>query len=144
MKINKKVKWIAGGLFGIIALLFITLVVHILMVTPKSYDNMSLQLSRIDFKEPIDSAKAKVINAQLRSIDGVENTYFNIKDGILVYTHNLNKVDSQKAFDALLEKGNYKAERFVVTDQMKNSGCPIMDRNSFSYRFSHGIQKLFN
>jgi len=144
MKINKKIKWIAGSILGITALLFVALVVHILLVTPKNYDNNSLQLSRIDFKEPIDSVKAKHINAQLRSIDGVKNTFFNIEDGTLVYSHDLNKVDAEQAFETLMQKGNYKAERFVVTDAMKNTGCPIMDRNSFSYRFSNGIHKLFN
>lgn len=144
MKINKVTKWIAGSVFGVIVLLFLTLVAHILLVTPKNYDNNSLQLSRIDFKEPIDSAKAKTINSQLRSINGVKNTHINLRDGIVVYSHDVNKVNAEQAFESLLQKGNYKAERFVVTDDMKATGCPIMDRNSFSYRFSNGIQKLFN
>lgn len=144
MKISKTTKWIAGSVLGVIALLFLTLIVHILLVTPKNYDNNNLQLSRIDFKEPIDSAKAKTINSQLRSVDGIKNTHINLKDGILVYSYDVNKVNADQAFEALIQKGNYKATRFVVTDEMKATGCPIMDRNSFSYRFSNGVQKIFN
>lgn len=144
MKSNKTIKWIVGSVFGVFILLFLVLVVHILLVTPKNYDNNSLQLSRIDFKEPIDSAKAKTINSQLRSINGVKNTHINLKEGIVVYSHDVNTINAEQTFETLLQKGNYKAERFVVTDAMKATGCPIMDRNSFSYRFSNGIQKLFN
>ena len=62
MKINKKVKIIVGSILGIFVLLFLVLVVHIATAKPLVIDNASLQISRIDFKEPIDSLKAKEIH----------------------------------------------------------------------------------
>ena len=66
MKINRKVKIIAGSILGIFVLLFLVLVVHIATAKPVEIDNASLQISRIDFKEPIDSLKAKEIHRNLK------------------------------------------------------------------------------
>ena len=96
MKINKTVKWIAGSVLGTFTLLLIVLVAHIATAKPVQIDNATLQISRIDFKEPIDSLKAKEIHRNLKSIPGVKNDRLNPKTGILVYFHDNRIADSQK------------------------------------------------
>ena len=143
MKINKTVKRVALTIVGIVVLLFVVLVVHI--ATAKPIDNATIQVSRIDFKEPIDSLKAKEIHRNLKSIPGVKTDRLNIEKGVLVYFHDNRIADSKQIYDQLIAKGNYKAERFLLPASLANKQvCPVMDRDGFSYKFSRGIQRLFN
>lgn len=145
MKINKTLKWIAGGTLGTFTLLFIVLVVHIATAKPVKIDNATLQISRIDFKQPIDSLMAKEIHRHLKSIPGVKNDRLNKETGVLVYFHDNRINDSEKIFNLLMSKGSYKAERFTIPNEMASRKvCPVMNTNSFSYKFSRGIQRIFN
>lgn len=145
MKVSNKFKRILIASFGLFVLLFLVLVVHIALVTRNiHYDNASIQLGRIDFKEPLDSVKAKEINTKIRSITGVGNTHFNLKDGILIYSVNLNKNSNQAVYQKLMAEIPYKAERYVVTNEMATKGCPVMDKSTFAYQFSNTIQKIIN
>lgn len=144
MKISKKVKIAAGSLLGIILLLFIVLVVHIATAKPVVYDNATIQVSRIDFKEPLDSMKVKEIHRNLKSIPGVKNDKFNMEKRVLVYFHDNRIADSESVFNQLMTKGNYKAERFILPEgTASNKVCPVMNTDSFSYKFSRGIQRIF-
>ena len=41
--------------------------------------------------------------------------------------------------------GNYKAERFVLPKELENkTACPVKSEDSFSYKISRGIQRIFN
>lgn len=145
MKINKKVKIAIGSILGVFFILFLVLVVHIATAKPVEYDNATLQISRIDFKEPIDSLMAKKINRDMKSIPGVKNPSVFAEKKVVVYYHDMNIVNSEEVYEQLMAIGNYKAERFIVPAALaSNEVCPVMDRNSFSYKFSRGIQKIFN
>lgn len=143
---TRKILKITGlSIAGTFVLLLIVLVVHIATAKPKVYDNAHLQISRIDFNRPLDSAAAKKIHRNLRSIAGVRNGHFNLQKGVLVYFHDNRITDSEKVFNALMSKGNYKATRFVVPKELASKQvCPVMDQNSFGYKFSRGIQRIFN
>lgn len=144
MKISKKVKIAVGSLLGTVLLLFIVLVVHIATAKPVVYDNATIQVSRIDFKEPLDSMKVKEIHRNLKSIPGVKNDKFNIEKRVLVYFHDNRITDSKSVFNQLMAKGNYKAERFILPIGMASKKvCPVMNTDSFSYKFSRGIQRIF-
>jgi hypothetical protein len=145
MRINKKIKIFLGSVFGIFLILFIVLVVHIATANPVQVDNATLQISRIDFKEPIDSLKAKEIHRNLKSIPGVKTDRLNPETGVLVFFHDNRIADSKSIYDQLIAKGNYNAERFVVSEEIgKKQVCPVMNEDSFSYKFSRGIQRIFN
>ncbi|MCG2612240.1 hypothetical protein LZZ90_12060 [Flavobacterium sp. SM15] len=145
MKVSKTLKWILGSILGTFILLFIILIVHIATAKPIAYDNATLQISRIDFKETIDSVKAKEIHRNLKAIPGVKNDRLNIKTGVLVYFHDNRIVDSKTVYEQLIVKGPYKAERYVISEELATKKvCPIMNTNSFSYKFSRGIQRIFN
>lgn len=145
MNIRKTVKWIAGSVLGTVVVLFIVLVVHIATAKPVQIDNATMQISRIDFKEPIDSLKAKEIHRNIRAIAGVKTDRLNRETGVLVYFHDNRLADSEKVFSELMAKGNYKAERYTISsDLAAKKVCPAMNSNSFSYKFSRGIQRIFN
>lgn len=145
MKISKKLKIAVGSIFMIFFLLFLILVVHIATAKPLEVDNASLQISRIDFKEPIDSLKAKEIHRNLKSIPGVKTDRLNKETGVLVYFHDIKVADSKTIYNKLMAMGNYKAERFVLPKELENKkACPVITEDSFSYKFSRGIQRIFN
>jgi hypothetical protein len=145
MKINKTIKIAAGSILGIVLLLFVVLVVHIATIQPTVYDNASLQLSRIDFKETIDSTMAKQINRDMKSIAGVKNPSVFPNKKVVVYYFDNTVNTSAEVYDQLMTKGHYKAERYVVPAALaSNEVCPVMDKDSFSFKFSRGIQRIFN
>lgn len=145
MKVNKNTKRILLGLLAFFLLSFVVLVIHVVMVSKSTkYDNPSLQLARIDFKQPIDSSQAREINSKIRKIDGVGNTHFNVKDGILIYSVDNNKNSDEAVYEKLVAEVPYKAERFVVTQEMAAKGCPAMDKSSIAYQFSNTVNKIFN
>ena len=145
MKVNRTVKLVIGSIFSIILLLVVVLVVHIATAKPVELDNATMQISRIDFNEPLDSLKSKEIHRNLKSIDGVKNTKIVPEKGVVVYFHDNRIVNSEQVFTQLSSKGNYKAERFMISDELAaKKVCPAMNTDSFSYKFSRGIQRIFN
>ncbi len=145
MKINKKLKIALGSILGVFLLLFVVLVVHIATAKPIDYDNATLQISRIDFKEPIDSLMAKQINRDMKSIPGVKNPSVFADKMVVVFYHDIKVANSEQIYNQLMEKGDYKAERYIVPAKLAaNKVCPVMNEDSFSYKFSRGIQRIFN
>jgi len=145
MKIHRGIKIAAGSIVIVFLILFTVLVVHIATAKPVQYDNATMQISRIDFKEPIDSIKAKEIHRNMKSIAGVKNPKFFPEKNVLVYYHDIKLTNSQQVFDQLMAKGNYKAERLVIPASIASKQvCPVMDESSFKYKFSRGIKRIFN
>jgi copper chaperone CopZ len=141
----KKIKVLVGSVLGVVVLLFVVLVVHIATAKPVVYDNATLQISRIDFEEAIDSAKAKEIHRNLKSIPGVKNDRINLEKGVVVYFHDNKVINSEEVFNQLIAKGNYKAKRYVISNELaQKKACPVMNEDSFSYKFSRGVQRIFN
>lgn len=142
MKINKTVKRIALSLLGVVVLLFGILVYHIANARP--VENATIQISRIDFAQPFDSLSAVAIKEKLHSINGVKSDII-VKENVVVYFHDNTIVDSQKVYDELMTKGDYKAERFLLPPSLANKQvCPVMKKDSFKYKFSKFIQGIFN
>lgn len=145
MKISRKIKIILGSILGVFVVLFVVLVVHIATAKPLIYDNATLQLSRIDFKEPIDSLTAKQINRDMKSIPGVKNPSVFAEKKVVVFYHDIKVANAEQVYNQLMSKGTYKAERFIVPAKIAaNKVCPVMNEDSFSFKFSRGIQLIFN
>ncbi|HOD09834.1 MAG TPA: hypothetical protein PLH25_09000 [Flavobacterium sp.] len=141
----KKIKILVGSVLGVVVLLFVVLVVHIATAKPVVYDNATLQISRIDFEEAIDSAKAKEIHRNLKSIPGVKNDRINMEKGVVVYFHDNKITNSKRVYEQLMAKGNYNAKPFIISNELaQKKVCPVMAEDSFSFKFSRGIQRLFN
>lgn len=132
---------------SIVSVLALVLVVHIYMVTHKDKsDQPMIQLSRIDFKQEIDSTEAGRIRSFVAQLEGVKSTYFNVQDNILVYTYALDKQSSTNVYNKLMAYGKYNAERYTVdAATAAKSGCPIgAGKNSVSYHLTSYLGKLFN
>lgn len=144
MQINKTIKKVLWATTITFALFFAILVFHIITAKPAVYESPNLQVSRIDFKENIDSVTAKKICADLRSIKGLTSDSIIVKRNVVVYFHNNKITDSKKVYDELMTKGNYTAERYILPANLASKEvCPI-DQNSFSYKMSQKINRFFN
>lgn len=140
-KIIKKGLVLVAG----IALLFIVILLfHIITAKPAVYETPNLQVSRIDFKSNIDSAQAKQICADLRSIKGLTSDSIIVKRNVVVYFHNNKITNSEKVFNELMSKRPYEADRFIVPANLANKEVCPMDQNSFSYKLSKTINQFFN
>ena len=72
-------------------------------------------------------------------------SWLNKETGVLVFFHDIKVADSKTIYNKLMAMGNYKAERFVLPKELENkTACPVMSEDSFSYKFSRGIQRIFN
>ena len=144
MQINKTIKKILWATTITFVLFFAILVFHIITAKPAVYESPNLQVSRIDFKNNIDSVAAKKICADLRSIKGLTSDSIIVKRNVVVYFHNNKITNSEKVFDELMTKRPYEAERFILPENLANKKvCPI-DQNSFSYKASKTIHQFFN
>lgn len=142
MKINKKLRIALVSVLGIFLFLFVVLVAHI--ATAKPVENATIQVSRIDFDQPIDAAKASEIKKNILSIPGVKSEVL-VKKNVVVYFHDNRVADAKQVYDQLMNKGDYKARRFVLPENLATkSVCPVMRHDSFYYRFSKFVQNLFN
>jgi hypothetical protein len=142
MKINRKIKIAIDSILGTVLLLFIVLVVHV--ATAKRVDSATIQVSRIDFDTPFDSVSKAEVVKNIRTIPGVKSDII-VKRNVVVYFHDNRIADSKKVFSQLMAKGNYNAKRFILPAALQNKPvCPVMDHNSFYYKFSSSVQRIFN
>lgn len=142
MKINKTVKKIVWSVLGVVVLLFGILVYHI--ANAKPVENATIQISRIDFDQPFDSLSTVAIKEKLLGIKGVKSDII-VKNNVVVYFHDNTIADSKKVYDELMSKGNYKAERFILPPSLAaKQVCPVMEKDSYKYKFSKFIQGIFN
>lgn len=144
MKINKYIKkglWIVM----IITILFSAILLfHIITAKPAVYDTPNLQVSRIDFKADIDSAQARQICADLRSIKGLTSDSIIIKRNVVVYFHNNKITNSKKVYSQLMAKRHYDAQRYILPANLASKEVCPMDQNSLSYKLSQKINHFFN
>lgn len=142
MKINKTVKKIAWSVLGVVVLLFGILVYHI--ANAKPVENATIQISRIDFDQPFDSLSTVAIKEKLLGIKGVKSDII-VKNNVVVYFHDNTIADSKKVYDELMSKGNFKAERFILPPSLAAKHvCPVMEKDSYKYKFSKFIKGIFN
>lgn len=139
---RKTLKKITIVTLSLVLVLFVILVYHISTATP--LENATIQVSRIDFDKPFNSATTIDIKEKLHSIKGVKNEII-VKRNVVVYFHDNRIADSKKIYNTLMSQGNYNAKRFVLPMNLANKKiCPVMKKDSFSYRFSQFIQHLIN
>lgn len=132
------------ALFSLTLVLLVVLIAHVYTVTHQRKNDQRLrQLSRIDFKQPIDAAEANKIKSFVASMEGVDATFFNTSQGTLVYTYAVGKQTSDNVFKQLIAFGHYQAQRYMVTPGESAGGCPVMaNDDSFRSRFTRFIANL--
>jgi hypothetical protein len=138
--IRKTGFWFLGSLL----LCSFILSAHIYSATHKEIKVVpQLQLSRIDFQKKPDSLQSREILSFVRSLGGVKSTYFNQKDGILVYTFLQGEQTSENVFRLVMASGNYKAKRYMVDPATAKTGCPVIGKpDSFQGKLVRLISSL--
>lgn len=121
---------------SVVVILFLALGIHLYYVTDNFYQNTpansSIRLARIDFAQPVDSIEANRIKQSVNNLPGVEKSYFNIKDNILVYSYNKDVQSPNNVYKQVMNQNNYLATRFVVAEEDMSSGCPAMSDKASS------------
>ena len=144
MKINKTIKKILWSGLVVILLFIGILLFHIITAKPAVYENPNLQVSRIDFKQNIDSAQARQICSDLRSIKGLTSDSIIVKRNVVVYFHNNTITNSEKVYNELMRKRPYDAKRYILPANLANKEvCPV-NQNSVSYKLSQKVNQFFN
>jgi hypothetical protein len=135
---NKRLfKKIALSILGVLVLFSGILVYHIYVVTSKQNDfRTDRQLSRIDFTEPIDSIEATQLRYYVAGLPGVESTFYNYNNHILVYTYAPDKQSSEGVYAAVMNHGKYAAKKYIVSKSDLSKGCPAINKKSFTYRLT--------
>lgn len=139
---------IAAGIVGLTLILFIVLCVHLYGIVKQRHEQTSnlTQLSRIDFKEPIDSTNALKVKSFVSSMPQVKGTYFNIPAGLLVYGYAPGTMKPEQVFEKVMNftEHKYKAERYIVSAEQMKTGCPAGMDTSFSMGLANLLFKIFN
>ncbi len=138
----KLIKWLIASL-ATVTVLFLTLVVHIYLVT-KDKDPRNRQLARIDFTQKIDSLTAMKIKNTVLGMHGVDAAHFNVKDNSLVYSYNPDLQSKENISSAMRQLFNYTFKPYKADVVAANASCPVIDKSSFSYQLSATISKIIN
>ena len=146
MKRNKILKRILLIIGGTAAAFVLVLLVHIVVMVKEmpNYANRTTQLGRADFKEPVNSATAQLIEQKIKKLPGVSSTYFNQKDDILVYAFD-NKVNtSENIYNAGIKNSGIRSVRYTVSEEDLKYGCPAMNGNSFYGKLTQFVSSIVN
>lgn len=137
-----------AGISGIIVLLLVVTCVHLYAIAKKSYEDPHnrTQLSRIDFKEPVDSSEAMKIKNYVQTLEGVQGAHFNIAHGTLVYGYLLGTQTPQDVYQKTMDfcEHKYKAERYIVSAEQLKNGCPAGMNSTFVRKFANFLYNSFN
>lgn len=127
-------------------LLFVTLVVHIAMVSnPKNKAHYGVQLSRIDFNSPLDAKQADEVCSYLKSIKGVGSIMYSKENNNIVFAHQLDVISGQEVYEKLVAEKHVDAKRFYLTPEeiAKTAKCPVMNNKSVLMSLAHKVQIYF-
>ena len=146
MKTRQKIKWLLLGTFGLAALLFLTLVIHIAVMVyhkgPLPFEY--IQMARADFIQPLDSNQVKQVSNNLKSQKGVKTIYYNPTESNIVYTFDNRKNTAQNIYNHAINQSQTAAKRYTVTSEDLKKGCPVMNSHSFYGKLTTVISKVVN
>ena len=76
----------------------------------------------------------------------IENIYQKLKEEALILNYGYAFMDEVKVFEMVsLYKEAFDNYDKQITKELENkTACPVMSEDSFSYKFSRGIQRIFN
>lgn len=112
---------------SIVALLGVTLAVHIYMVTKHKpvADASTLALARIDFKQELSEADVNKITGWLSQQTGVTHVMCNEASGTAIFSFYPVKANADMIVNNLKSSLHYSnADRFMPTAESMKSGCP--------------------
>lgn len=146
MKRNKILKRVLLIIGGTAVAFVLVLLVHIVVMVKEmpEYAYRTTQLGRADFKEPVDSATALLIQQKIKKLPGVSSTYFNQKDDILVYAFDNSLNSSENIYNTGIKNSGIRSVRYIVSDEDLKNGCPAMNGNSFYGKLTQFVSNIVN
>lgn len=129
---------------AIVLVLFAVLVVHIALVTgPKAPTHLAdVQLARIDFDAPLDSAQAASVRSAVLGLPGVEHVYMNIPAGTMTYSYVCAVQDQHRVYGQVATISPVPCRAFIVEASDLAGSCPAMAQGGVQQRFSSWISEL--
>lgn len=146
MTIKKGIKYTAISVFSLGFLLFATLIVHIAVMVKgnKPLASEHTQLARIDFPQNTDPSVMTKVEQSIKSLDGVQSTYYNPATQILVYAYNNKVQNAENIYQSQIVARNINALKYTVSAADAAKGCPAMNNNSFYGRLTRTISAIVN
>ncbi len=124
--------------------LFVVLVVHLILVLkPKVYDNNHMHLVKVDFPENIDTTERSLMLSKVKSMQGVKTVNFYSDQNALVAMYDNTIQNNEKVMATIKSVVTSPAVLFKPSAEMLASGCPIKNKDSYSYKFSMFIKNVF-
>lgn len=139
----KKIVFLGASLFIVLLVAFAIDFYRVSTAAFSNEDARARQLARIDFKQPIDSAEADAIRGFVKRQAGVDACFFNIPDGIMVYSFMVGQQTSDNIYHKVVALKNYKAEKYVVEEKDLAKGCPVMKDGSLTFKLYYYFRQLF-
>ena len=122
--------------------LAIVLAIHIYIVTRPKTDAYTRVMARIDIKQQINQDDANKIATWLYQQQGIDHVLINPKTDIVIFTFSPLKTTANEVVSNFKSNLNYKAERFMPTqDELANS-CPVAT-TSVTYKVYHFFKQIF-
>jgi hypothetical protein len=147
MLTNKWILWMKRiGLALVITVVLMTgvLAIHIYQVTHRPRGGVDgWQMARIDFDKTVDSTDMRVFRQALHQQNAVFHSYANIQAGTIAFAFDPTAIGATDLCKATIKETGIPATLLQVTGDEAAKGCPVIDKNSLTYRISSGFQKLF-
>lgn len=114
-------------LLAALSFVFITvLAVHIYQVTrPGKIDASTIAMARVDFSENLSKEDSIKITSWLYKQNGVEYVLCNPVHKIAVFSFKPLSVNATDIAQNLAKELNYKAERYLPSEEELKAGCPV-------------------
>tara|TARA_R110002049_G_C9149370_1_gene560156 strand:+ start:562 stop:1008 length:447 start_codon:yes stop_codon:yes gene_type:complete len=132
---------------AILTILVIILAVHIYLVTQPKEKNptLSWQLARIDINESIPLSKEIVSKTYktLKQIKGIQRIVVNSKEGNVVIAYFPKDQTQEGIYSAFEKNTDFTSVLFTPSDKQLAAGCPVLDKNSISYKLGSFFEGVF-
>jgi hypothetical protein len=126
---------------SILGFLIIVLAIHIYVVTRPKVDAHTVVMARIDIKQAINQDDANKIGAWLYTEKGIDHVLVNPKTDIVIFTFYPLKTTANQVVSDFKSTFNYKAERYLPSEEEIASSCPAS--NSVSFKAYNFFKKIF-
>lgn len=143
-KVKRIIKYTVFSAMAVFVLLTIVLAVHIYQVSNKPKGGVDgWQMARIDVVSTKDSIPLDMFKNAVQAQEGVFHTYLNYTSGTLAFAYDPFVIYADTVCSRAMLHTGLEAERILVHAEDVANACPVIDKNSITYRISSGFQKLF-
>jgi hypothetical protein len=105
--------WKISALVGIALLLGVS--IHALFADADLPPNAHIQMSRLDFSSPVDSAAAKAIQRTVMQQEGVKHCFFNQEAGLLTFGYDLRVQQKETVLSSVRERHDVEVGALLET-----------------------------